>query len=97
MHAEAISLMLEAISDPSKSSYYPTASNPTILRLSDLEIDPIKNPINPSDTCSSSYVKVAKDTNSTKTESLIYTVCLICPNSDYNKTGNEDLCEVYVN
>ncbi len=97
MHAEAISLMLEAVSDPSKSNYYPTSSTPKKLYFSDLEIEPIKNPINPSDTCPNSYVKVAKDTSSTKTDSLIYTVCLICPNSDYNPTGNEELCEVYVN
>ncbi len=99
MHAEAMSLMMEALSNPSKGNYYPSLTEPKTLRLSDLQIEPIKNPVNKDDLCPDSYVRVARSVHD-GVDSFTYTVCLICRNSDYNASASasdESLCEVYEN
>ena len=53
-------------------------------------IDPINNPVNTSDLCLGSYVKVTR-TLVNGVDSFIYESCLICSDSNYNH------CESYEN
>ena len=93
MYAEAMELMVDALLDPSKASYYPKNGETKRLSLTDIGIEPFNNPRNKNDICSTSYVDVKRnDYNNTSTktyvDTLYYKVCLICTESDYNVTGN---------
>lgn len=94
MHAQAIQIMVESLTDPSKASLYPANGGTTRLTLGLLEMEPIKNPRNKDDLCSGSYVDVTR-TNVGNVDSFTYVVCLICPNSDYNADGSN--CETFEN
>jgi len=93
MYASAVQLLTEYVMDPSKASMFPRNGETKKFFLSDLEVDPIVNPINKNDLCLSSYVEVTRDdyTDSfdAHVDSFKYKVCLIC--EDYNATGNSCL------
>ncbi len=94
MHAQAIHIMLESLTDPAKASYFPSVGQTKRLSLSDLEIETFVNPKNKNDLCSTSYVDVTR-TVVGNVDSFTYKVCLICPNSDYNASGTD--CETFEN
>ena len=86
MKAQAMQILVESITDPTKSSKI-TANNSSIkLKLSDLEMDPFVNPVNKDDLCPDSYVLVTRndvDSSGAHVDAFEYEVCLICENSDY--------------
>lgn len=96
MYAETVSLLTEAAIDPSKASLFPSNNETKTFSLNDIGIEPIKNPRNKDDLCVGSYVEVKRedynDTDSnTYVDAFKYKICLICPYSDYNVTGNSCL------
>lgn len=88
MHAEAIELLSK------HPELLPTNHGEKTFTLTQLGIDEFNNPRNSNDSCSSSYVKVLRNDVNNVT-SITYTVCLICPNSNYNINGTE--CRTYEN
>ena len=88
MYAEAMNLLIEASTDPSKANYFPRINETKTYELSDLEIEPFRNPRNSNDVCPNSYVKVKRidfvDDDGAHIDAFEYMVCLICPDSDYN-------------
>lgn len=94
MYSDAMKLMLDALSDPDKASYFPLAGETKHLTLADMGTEPFNNPKNKNDLCPTSYVEVTRDDYydaSAHVDSLKYKICLICSESDYNVTGNSCL------
>ena len=90
MHAETLEILAK------KPELLPKNNQTKRFSLTDIKIDPIKNPRNISDLCTSSYVDVTRhdfNEGGTYVNSLTYKVCLIC--NDYNKNGTE--CKTYEN
>lgn len=96
MHAQAMQLMIDSLTDPSKARFFPSNGETKRLTLTDLGMDDFNNPKNKNDLCQDSYVKV-KRTIVGNVDSFTYTVCLICRQSDYNASASEELCEIYEN
>lgn len=78
MHAEAV---YKLTMHPDNVTF---ENGKATLQLNDLEIEPINNPVTPSDKCLNSYVEVTKS-RVNGVLSMHYKVCLNCPNSDYSK------------
>ena len=93
MHAEAVYRLTNFYSDVN------FVNNKAVLYLDDLQIEPINNPKDPTDKCSSSYVEVTRTrNNANKVLSMTYKVCLKC--RDYesktkNANGSESPCRIY--
>lgn len=94
MHAQAMHIMIESLTDSSKAHFFPSNGETKRLTLEDLEIETFVNPKNKNDTCSTSYVDVTRNVVG-NVDSFTYKVCLICTNSDYNVSGTD--CEIFEN
>ena len=96
MYAQSMQMMIESMSDPTKSDLIPEEGDYTHFTLDMLEIDPFNNPRNKSDKCSTSYVDAYREDyvdDITHVDAFVYKVCLICPDSDYNVNGID--CSYY--
>ena len=69
-------------------------SNKATLSLTTLNPDPINNPINHNDKCSSSYVEVTR-TYVGSIASITYKVCIVCSNTSL--PSGFDACKTYEN
>ena len=90
LHAETLELLTK------KPQLMPKNNQTKRFTLNDIKPDPIKNPKNSNDLCTSSYVEVTRhdfNENGTYVNSFTYKVCLIC--GDYNKNGTE--CKTFEN
>lgn len=83
MYSETMELMINALSDPTKGDLFPRIGETKRFSLTDIGIEPFRNPVNKDDLCTGSYVEVTRNESGSPDE-LNYKVCLKCPNSNYD-------------
>ncbi len=86
MHAETMELLGKHV------ELLPKKNKTKRFSLTDIKIEPINNPRNKSDKCTSSYVDVTRKVVN-GVDTFTYKVCLIC--NDYNKNGSQ--CKTFEN
>ena len=86
MRAQAMQVLVESLTDPSRPSLVPANHGHIKLNLVQLGIATFANPVEKTDTCPTSYVYVTREDNDSSgahVDAFNYKVCLICTQSDY--------------